>query len=354
MPGILAFAATSAANNGIARVHWRTRLKTPALGLYSVSTGGSVVNKKFVDINSTKANFDDIYVKEDPRAYFSALGALDYMIPDVAAPVVRQIVRAFAWRYGRKPRVLDVGSSYGINAAVHRFPVDFPALRRRYAGHEMAALSPSEVADLDRHYYAGWPDQGLATFVGLDSSEQAIRYAKDVGLIDDGIVADLEKEPLTAEAKDILRDVDIVLSTGAVGYVSERTFRAIVEAVPRPLWIVAFVLRAFPYDPFEALFDEHSLVTEHLGSALFAQRRFADVDEFESCLAQVARRGLDTRGLESRGLLQAGLFVSRPASDVRHARLEDVVTIGVGRNRVVGPRYVRVPMFEEQRVALEP
>ena len=93
----------------------------------------------FISINSSKANFDEIYVKDDPRAYFSVLGALDYMIPDVAAPLVRQIIAAYARRYSRKPRVLDVGSSYGINAAVHRFPVTFASLRRRYARHEMAA-----------------------------------------------------------------------------------------------------------------------------------------------------------------------------------------------------------------------
>lgn len=308
----------------------------------------------FVAINSTKANFNDVYVKEDPRAYFSVLGALDYMIPDVAAPVVRQIIAAYTRRYTRRPRVLDVGSSYGINAAVHRFPVTFASLRRRYARHEMAALEPVEVARLDRHYYASWPDRGGATFVGLDASEPAIRYAKEVGLIEDGIVADLEHGDLTREAADILDGVDIVLSTGAVGYVSDRTFRLIVETAPRPLWIVSFVLRMFPYDQLQALFDHHGLVTEHLESALFAQRRFIDLAEFESCLTQLAARGLDSNGFESRGLMQAGLFVSRPAEDVRHARLDELVTISVGRNRPTGPRYVHVPTLEGQQVALEP
>jgi SAM-dependent methyltransferase len=312
------------------------------------------VSDNFVSINSTKANFDEIYIKDDPRGYFSVLGALDYMIPDVAAPIVRQIIAAHARRYGRKPRVLDVGSSYGINAAVHRFPVTFTTLRRRYARHEMLALEPAEVARLDRNYYASWPDKGLASFVGLDVSEQAIRYAKDVGLIEEGIVADLEHEPLTAEAADILDDVDIVLSTGAVGYVSDKTFRSILEAVSRPVWVVSFVLRMFPYDDLQSLFDERGLVTEHLESALFAQRRFIDLAEFERCLAQIAGRGLDSRGFESRGLLQADLYVSRPTSDVRYARLEDVVTISVGRNRPTGPRYVHVPTLEGQQVALEP
>jgi hypothetical protein len=87
---------------------------------------------------------------------------------------------------------------------------------------------------------------------------------------------------------------------------------------------------------------------------LFTQRRFIDLAEFESCLAQLSGRGLDSLGLESRGLLQADLFVSRPAADVRHARLDDIVKISVGRNRPTGPRYVHVPTLEGQQVALEP
>ena len=59
-------------------------------------------------------------------------------------------------------------------------------------------------------------------------------------------------------------------------------------------------------------------------------------------------------GFESRGLLQAGLFLSRPANDVRHASLDDIVTISVGRNRPTGPRYVHVPTVDGQQVALEP
>jgi SAM-dependent methyltransferase len=312
------------------------------------------MSDNFVAINATKANFDEIYVKADPRAYFSVLGALDYMIPDVAAPVVRQIIAAFARRYGRKPVVLDVGSSYGINAAVHRFPVTFASLRRRYARHEMAELEPAEVARLDRNYYASWPDRGLAKFIGLDASEAAIRYAKQVGLIDDGIVADLEAAALGRDAAAVIGDVDIVLSTGAVGYVTDKTFRSILAAATRPLWIVSFVLRMFPYQAMQDLFARRGLVTECLESALFAQRRFSDLAEFQHCLEQLAMRGLDSSGFESRGLLQARLFLSRPTSDRQYASLEDIVTIGVGRNRPTGTRYVHVPTIGGLQVALEP
>jgi hypothetical protein len=44
---------------------------------------------EFSRINQAKAAFDDIYIQDNPRSYFSILGNLDYMITDVAEPVIR-------------------------------------------------------------------------------------------------------------------------------------------------------------------------------------------------------------------------------------------------------------------------
>jgi hypothetical protein len=308
----------------------------------------------FVAINSSKANFDEIYAMEDPRDYFSVLGALDYMIPDVAAPVIRQLLEARARRHpARESQVLDVGSSYGINAALHRFPLTFTVLRRRYTRHEVAALSSERLRRLDRNYYASWPDVGIGRFVGLDVSAPAIEYAKRVGLIEHGIAANLEEHSLHARDAKALANVGVILSTGSVGYVTERTYEAILDALPTPApWIISFVLRMFPYDSFAAAFAEHGLVTERLASAVFVQRRFRDLAEFECTLAQLGARGIDTSAFESDGLLRAELYVSRPRSDVQAAPLESIVTICSGRNRPIGTRYVRVGT-DDSRVALE-
>jgi hypothetical protein len=317
-------------------------------------SGGPEMKASFASINSSKANFDEIYAMEDPREYFSVLGALDYMIPDVAAPVIRQLLEARARRHpGRQSQVLDVGSSYGINAALHRFPLTFTVLRRRYTRHEVAALSPDELRRLDRNYYASWPDVGVSRFVGLDVSARAIEYAKRVGLIEHGIVANLEESSLPACDAAALADVGVILSTGSVGYVTEKTYVTVLDALPTPApWIISFVLRMFPYDSFAAAFAEHGLVTERLASAVFVQRRFRDVAEFECTLAQLSARGIDTSAFESDGLLHAELYVSRPRSDVQAAPLESIVTVCSGRNRPIGTRYVKVGV-RDSRVALE-
>jgi hypothetical protein len=311
------------------------------------------MHSDFASINESKANFDDIYVQDDPRSYFSVLGSLDYMIPDVAEPIVRQILAAFVGRHRVRPVVLDVGCSYGINAAVHRFPLTFSALCSRYARHEMMRVGADELLELDRSFYAGWPDIGLARFVGLDSAAPAIRYAKSVGLLDAGVAANLEREALSPQDAAIVRRANVILSTGAVGYVSERTYRKVLDAMDSPPWIISFVLRLFPYDEFAATLEQYGLVTEPLLSATFAQRRFRDAAECRHSLDTLAERGLDTTGLESEGLFQADLFVSRPKEDVRVARLEDIVTITCGRNRATGARYVPVETDGGTRIALE-
>lgn len=312
------------------------------------------MNDSYSKINLSKANFDDIYVQEDPRAYFSVLGALDYMIPDIAEPIIRQLVRARSKEGAVAPVVLDIGCSYGINAALHRFPLSFNLLRSRYANREMAAVDPVELAELDRNFYASWPQIGQARFIGLDISEPAIRYARNVGLLDDGIAVNLEKNPLQPREAQVIRGANIVLSTGCVGYVTDATFRRVLDALDTLPWVISFVLRMFPYDRMAAALESYGLVTERLEGATFVQRRFRDVEEFKNSLAVLAELGVDTTGLEAEGRFQAELFVSRPAAEVRAAPLRELVTVASGRNRPVGARYVQVETESGVQIAIEP
>ena len=308
----------------------------------------------FASLNASKANFDEIYSRNDPRGYFSVLGSLDYVIPDVAAPVIRQLLQARKVRYDTAPTVLDVGCSYGINAAVHRYPLSFRRLRRRYANADMAALSSDDLARLDRSYYSSWPDTGLARFIGLDVSGPAVRYAVAVGLLEEGVVANLEAGPPAPRDAQRLQQADVILSTGCVGYVTERTFRGILDTMQRPPWVISFVLRMFPYENISAELARHGLVTERLAGATFVQRRFSDLEEFNSCLATLETLGIDTAGLESEGRFQAELFVSRPKEDVLAAPLGRIVTVVSGRDRTVGTRYVRVGRGERAQVVRAP
>ena len=311
------------------------------------------MKSNYEQINLSKANFDEIYSSADPREYFAELGALDYMVPDLAQPVVHQLLAALRQRRTAKPLVLDIGCSYGINAAVHRFPVSFNTLRRRYTRGEMARLDSVTLARLDRHYYESWPDAGLGRFIGLDSSAPAISYARSVGLIDDGVATDLETASLTPEQAALVANTDLILATGCVGYVTDITYRRLVEQMKQPPWVVSFVLRMFDYEPMAAALADYGLVTERLAGATFAQRRFRDEREFANTLEMLRSRGKDPRGLESEGLFQAELFVSRPRKDVEACPLTQLVTVSSGRQRSVGTRFVLVETAGGARVVRE-
>lgn len=308
----------------------------------------------YAQINSSKANFDEIYTQPDPRGYFSLLGALDYMIPDLAAPILDQLLSARRGVNGQPLTVLDVGCSYGINAAMHRFPLTFQTLRRRYTRCEMAQLSPTDLREYDRRYYSSWPETGRTQFIGLDNSREAVDYACAVGLLKHGVVADLERETLSARDAAIVKEADVILSTGCIGYVTERTYSQLISSRTRAPWVVSFVLRMFPFEPLSRRLAEHGLVTERLAGLTFAQRRFRDEREFSHTLHVLRELGVSTEGLESQGLFHAELFVSRPEADVREAPLSAIVTACSGQQRPMGLRYVELPSAEGQSIVQEP
>lgn len=298
--------------------------------------------RRFLEINQNKADFDAIYTQPDPRRYFTVLGALGYRIPDLAAPVVRQLTATRAVLAGTAPTVLDVGCSYGVNAAINRRPLSFADLQRRYVRREMAAISPDELRVLDRNYFAAWPDTDASRWLGLDVSAPALGHARAVGLIEDGIVADLERAPLSEAQRQVAAQADMILSTGAVGYVTEVTLARLAEAArERRPWIVSFVLRMFPYERIAEALAKQGLVTEKLASVTFVQRRFRDASESEQTLASLTAMDLDVTGLEAEGQLHAELYVSRPEADIQAAPLDQIVTVANGRNRADTDRSPR-------------
>ena len=295
------------------------------------------------DPNEAKASFDDLYSQEDPRDYFSVLGSLDYSIPDLAKPIFRRIAGEFRKARGAAPTILDLGSSYGINAALFRFPLSVDMLRRRYARREMMALTSAQVRELDRRYFEAWPRTQSEKIICVDVSKPAVEYACEVGLADDCVAHDFENKLAPEEVTRKFADVDMIISTGAVGYVTEKTFDALLKASGRTPWVVSFVLRMFDYTPVADRLAKDGLVTEKLNSAAFVQRRFQDQEEAQQVLdVLVKERGLDPAGLESEGLLFAELYVSRPEEEARKVPLDELVRVVSGRNLSFGPRLVQV------------
>ncbi|MEZ5956074.1 MAG: hypothetical protein R3C27_02510 [Hyphomonadaceae bacterium] len=301
--------------------------------------------------NDAKASFDSLYSQADPRNYFSILGSLDYSIPDLAKPIFRQVASAFRAVHGRDATILDLGSSYGINAALFRYPISVDMIRRRYARREMMDLTAEELRALDRAYYASWPRVQPEKIIATDVSSSAIDYALSVGLVDDGVAHDFEGEAPTPLIAQKLSEVDLIISTGAVGYVTEKTFDALMQAASGTPWVVSFVLRMFDYEPIAARLEREGLVTEKLRSAAFIQRRFHDEEEAKQVTGVLRGKGIDPTGLEAEGLLAAELYVSRPKEQADSFPLDWLVRVVSGRNLSFGPRLVHVGREGERLVA---
>lgn len=266
--------------------------------------------------NLDKANFDDIYDQPDPRAYFNALGDLSYSIPQHAHPVFVQVLQARQGAATKQMSVLDVGCSYGLNAALLRCDLSMQDLFDHYSDRRLAQLSSEELAATDRSFYSDRRWAAAPRVLGIDLASRALVYAEAVGLLDASWAENLESDEPSAGLTAGMADVDLITSTGCVGYVTEKTFGRLLDAAPDDLpWVATFVLRMFDYSQIATVLAERGLVTERLEGVTFKQRRFASPHEQASATAAVQERGLDPRGKEEDGWFHAEFFLSRPAGD---------------------------------------
>jgi carnitine O-acetyltransferase len=149
-------------------------------------------------------------------------------------------------------------------------------------------------------------------FVGLDTSASALSYALEAGFLDEAVHADLERNELSPRQRAHFAGTDLVISTGCIGYVTERTLTRIVRSMGehRP-WMAHFVLRMFPFEPVERALEELGYSTV-CADDVFRQRRFASPQEQTQVLETMEEAGIDADGLEADGWLHARLYVSRP------------------------------------------
>lgn len=258
-----------------------------------------------------KASFDDIYSRPDPRDYYARMSELGYRIPELAKPYLREQISEYLSVVGVAPTVLDIGCSYGVNAALLRLDTGLTQLAGSYTE---SVLGTGDLIARDRDRVRAATALPGVRFIGMDASAPALDYARAAGLLDSVVHADLEAADPTDEQRAILATADLVISTGCIGYVTEKTLVRIATADPdRRPWMAHFVLRMYGFGPIEAELDALGYRTRRMPGD-FTQRRFASDAEREQVLDTLTTNGIDPTGLESEGSLYANLYVSRPVS----------------------------------------
>ncbi|MBF6180414.1 class I SAM-dependent methyltransferase [Nocardia otitidiscaviarum] len=271
-----------------------------------------------VSLHSTgKASFDHIYDRPDPREYYARMAELDYCIPELATPHFASLIADYRAATGiAAPTVLDLGCSYGVNAALLRLGISMAELTEHYRDADSDGDGDDGAAALiarDRARLTTADRLPGVRFIGMDASRPALDYARAAGLLHDTVHADLEAADPTEAQRATLATADLVISTGCVGYITDRTLLRVARAHGGKLpWMAHFVLRMFSFDPIAARLAELGYRTERVPGS-FRQRRFAAADERTQVLNTLADNGVDTEGHESDGWLYAQLYVSRPS-----------------------------------------
>lgn len=274
------------------------------------------------DHYQAKVNFDDVYNQSDPRPYYRTLGALDYEIPAHGAVVFDRLIDEMGGREGKT--ILDVCCGYSANAALLNHDIELAQLYEHYAGLENA--SEGDMAEIDRNWFAEHSRPDTVSVIGLDIADKAIRYATSVGLLEQGLVADLESAPPDKAAAQAFASADLIAVTGGIGYIGEKTFRSIVASRrDDPPWVAALSLRWVDFAPIAEAFEDLGLVTEQVEGYCVPQRRFANDTERQAVLAGLHARGLDPAPELELGAHCAELYVSRPPEAVRETPINEVL-----------------------------
>lgn len=279
----------------------------------------------FSGINEAKLDMGSIYDRPDPRAYFNTLQRLDYAIPTSAKPLFQKLISRLRRQRGQEEVcVLDLGCSYGVNAALLKHDLSMDELYDRWTQDELAQATSEEVIEKDQQFFSELADPENLKVIGIDQAENAVAFAEEIGLVDEGLPINLEEETLPADARRDIVPVDLMISTGCVGYVTEKSFERLMQPLTerRPAWIANFVLRMFPFDAIERALGDWGYRTEKLAGRYFKQREFASAEEREQVVEQLRSQDVDPTGLEAEGRFVAEFFLSRPEAEARELPLK--------------------------------
>ena len=262
-----------------------------------------------------KIVLDEIYSETTPIPYFTQLSELGYCIPERAKPHFEKVIDERRRQQGSEPvKIVDVGCSYGVNAALIKYGQSMTGLTSHYREAVRQGLERSALIAADRKFYAD-PASETTTIVGVDASEHAIDYAVAAGILDGGVAANFEEEAPDAAQADLLGDTDIIISTGCYGYISETTLDRLIEVNDgRKPWMAHFVLRMFDYESAAESLSGRGYVTCRAGLPV-RQRRFANEEERKHVLENLEARGIDPTGREADGWYYADLHLSCPEEE---------------------------------------
>ncbi|KZL15218.1 hypothetical protein PsAD2_03723 [Pseudovibrio axinellae] len=266
----------------------------------------------FDKINEGKSDFTKVYNNCTPSLYFQTMQGSGYSIPESSAEMTMYLLELLSFKQEENFNILDIGCSYGVNSSVLKYGMRLDELYELYA----ITGNRGEIITRDKRLYTERDAQSNLNFFGFDSADEAVKYAIESRAISDGWSADYEHSDSNVGVDQIpikaLGSIDVILSTGCVGYITERTFNTILPFMGNslPLMTISYVLRMFDYSNIAKALKQHGYNTARLPNQQFHQRRCTGREEHDFSLSQLRARGLHPTRSEVEGILCADLYVS--------------------------------------------
>lgn len=273
--------------------------------------------------NQAKACFDNVYTAPTPHAYIAMMAKNGYEIGEQARPyciAAAELLKRHtedAWPV----QMLDIGCSYGIGSAFVKYGCSFDEMVAFFSTR--APEDPETGCEVTRAWLNVTPHPYDVRCVGLDSSAPAIEFAMRAGLLDGGIARNFENGDVAPDDEEIswLRSCNLLICTGAIGYVTDRTIEHVVKHAGKdhpsefgPLAVFT-ILRMFESGPIAQVFERHGYRFEKVPEVMLPQRRFADTRERDGVLKILHDKGIDTRRWEDQGKQFAELYIGAPPDD---------------------------------------
>ncbi|MDH3825758.1 MAG: class I SAM-dependent methyltransferase, partial [Nitrosopumilus sp.] len=247
-----------------------------------------------------KKNFADIYTQKFPDDYLEEMKRLHYRIPDKTKTLYLSLAEQLYKKLSRPINILDIGSSYGINAALMKHDLEMSDLDDYFLQEENTTLEQT------KQFFEKMPSNDHLKFFQIDISDNALQFSEDVKLCKKGICVNLETESLPIKE---VPSFDMIIATGCIGYIGYRAFSNLFELIKKQQTkysqseiekpVFAFsVLRIFDMEKIQQTFDYYgySLVRTDLDP--IRQRRFSDSGEKSQTVSLLHSKGIDSKGFE--------------------------------------------------------
>ena len=269
--------------------------------------------------NEAKADFDDVYIKPTPHSYISTMSSHGYQIGEQARPYFKSAADLLgelnqqAWPV----QMLDIGCSYGIGSALVKYGCSFDEIVSFYSSR--APMNYASCCDVMRTWLNVTPPACDIRCVGLDSSAPAIKFALDSGLLDGGIARNYENgASKKQEAEEIAwyRSCNLLVSCGAIGYVTDKTLNAVLTHLGKDHpgsqgpFAVMTILRMFDTEAIASTFERYGYRFEAVPGIILRQRKFIDEQEKIKIIQLIQNLDISTQQWEDTGELFAHLYIA--------------------------------------------